>query len=139
VPLPPPADAVHPSGSLSPAKVRFVDMTPGAKITQAGGLVLAPRPGVIDVAFMRTQFTGEAVIATVRLAMLAAGDPGIRVERVDARNGLNHKLLLPIDFHAPSRIMPRTTALALAAPNPFRGSTTIYRGTIFRICWICSR
>jgi len=108
-----------------PAKVRFVDMTPGAKITQAGGLVLAPRPGVIDVAFMRTQFTGEAVIATVRLAMLAAGDPGIRVERVDARNGLNHKLLLPIDFHAPSRIMPRTTALALAAPNPFRGSTTI--------------
>ena len=109
-----------------PAKVRPTGVTPGAKLAEAGGLVLSPRPGVVDAAFMGPQpFAGEGVLATVSFTTLATGDPGIKVEAVDARDATNRKLVLPVEVHAPSLIVPRVTMLGLASPNPFSRSAAI--------------
>jgi hypothetical protein len=112
--------------SWDPAKVRPSAVTPGQKIAEAGGLVLSPRPGVVDVAFLGAKpFTGEGVLATVTFVALATGDPGIKVETVDARDATNRKLVLPVEVHAPATIVPRVTTLGLAGPNPFSRSASI--------------
>jgi hypothetical protein len=80
----------------------------------------------VDAVFMGAQpFTGEGVLATVNFTTLATGDPGIKVEAVDARDATNRKLVLPVEVHAPSLIVPRTTMLGLASPNPFSRSAAI--------------
>ena len=112
--------------SWDPAKVRPLAVTPGQKISEAGGMVLSPRPGVVDVAFVGGRpFAGEGVIATVNFVTLAAGDPAIKVEAVDARDATNGKLVLPVEVHTPASIVPRATALGLASPNPFNRSASI--------------
>jgi hypothetical protein len=101
-------------------------VTPGPKIAEAGGVVLSPRPGGVDAAFVGAKpFAGEAVLATVSFTTLAAGDPEIKVEAVDARDATNRKLVLPVEVHAPPAVLPRATALAPAFPNPFNRGTTI--------------
>jgi hypothetical protein len=112
--------------SWDPAKVRPSSVTPGREIAEAGGMVLSPRPGVVDVVFVGAKsFAGEGVLATVNFVTLAAGDPGIKVEAVDARDGTNAKIVLPVEVHTPATIVPRTTALGLASPNPFSQSAAI--------------
>jgi putative Ig domain-containing protein/flagellar hook capping protein FlgD len=108
-----------------PSKVRPVGFQPGA-LMEAAGVVLSPRPGVVDAAILATRgFRGEGVVATVDFVAIGAGDPAIRVVSVDARDAANRKLGLPADLHAPSMVAPNATSLALAAPNPFRESTTL--------------
>ena len=112
--------------SWNPAKVRPSAVTPGPKLAEAGGVVLSPRPGVVDAAFLGAKpFAGNGVLATVSFTTLAAGDPEIRVEAVDARDATNRKLLLPVEVHAPPVIIPRVTMLGLASPNPFSRSAAI--------------
>src|SRR5262249_52335685 len=112
--------------SWNAAKVRPVGIVPGEKVIAAGGVVLSPRPGVVDLAFAGAPpFSGEAQPAVVRCTALAAGDPGIKVTSVDGRDAANRKLTLPVEFHAPPLVVPRATFLALAAPNPFTRSTTM--------------
>jgi len=57
--------------------------------------------------------------------VFAAGDPGIRVVSVDARDAANRKLVVPVEFRPPAPITPGVTALGPAAPNPFSRSTTL--------------
>jgi hypothetical protein len=109
-----------------PARVRPLAMAPGAAIVGAGGVVLSPRPGVVDAAFIGTRgFQGEGVLATMSFVTLAAGDPGIRVVTVDGRDAANRKLAVPVVFHPPAPITPSATAFGPAAPNPFQRSTTL--------------
>ena len=91
---------------------------------RAGALVLSPRPGTLDAAFLNGRADGEGVLATVSFVTLAAGDPALKVEKSDVRDGANLVLALPVEVHAP-QVLPRATALALAAPNPFRARTTL--------------
>jgi hypothetical protein len=112
--------------SWNPAKVRPTSVTPGPGIAEAGGLVLSPRPGTVDVAFVGLRpFSGTGVLATVSFTTLAVGDPEIRVETVDARDAENGKLVLPVEVNAPPVIVPRATRLGLPTPNPFSRSAAI--------------
>jgi hypothetical protein len=109
-----------------PAKVRPSGLTPGARLAEAGAVVLSPRPGTVDAAFAGPKpFVGEGVLATLAFTTLAPGDPGIKVDVVDARDAGNRKLVLPVEVHAPSVIVPRETMLGLASPNPFNRSAAI--------------
>jgi hypothetical protein len=69
--------------------------------------------------------SADGILATVHFATLAPGDPGIRIESVDARDIENHALSLPVTVGAPLVVLPRVTAMSLAAPNPFQGSTAL--------------
>jgi hypothetical protein len=107
------------------SRVRPAGMVAGAMMEQAG-VVLSPGPGTVDAAFLGTRgFRGEGVIATVRFVAIAAGDPGIHVAAVDARDVANRRISLPVNLRAPAIVVPNVTVLALAAPNPFRESTTL--------------
>src|SRR5262249_51273346 len=81
------------------------------------------RPATVDAAFFGAPRAGQGVLATASFVTLAAGDPGIRIARLEARDAANHPLALPLELAAPSRVVPKVTSLALAAPNPFCQST----------------
>jgi len=109
-----------------PTKVRPLAVEAGEWMVQSGGLVLSPRPGTVDAAFLGPHSTGgEGVLATVRFLTLAAGDPGIRIASVDARDAANRKIDIPVSLTPLPRVIPIVTSLALAAPNPFRDQTVI--------------
>jgi hypothetical protein len=108
------------------ARVRPLGFEPGDLMESSRGLVLSPRPGAVDAAFLGAGGSnGEGVLATVSFVALAAGDPGIRVARLIARDPQNHKFALPIEWTAPPRVVPTMTRLAPAAPNPFQHRTTL--------------
>ena len=106
-------------------KVRAVGFTAGALFGADRGLVLSPRPGVVDASFLGAQGeSAEGVAATVEFVAVAPGEPRIRVVKVDARDHANHPITVPAELHSPSVVVPNVTAFAPAGPNPFRGSTT---------------
>jgi len=61
----------------------------------------------------------------VTFATLAPGDPGIRIESVDARDIDNKSIGLPVVAGAPILVLPTETVMAAPAPNPFQGSTAM--------------
>jgi hypothetical protein len=80
----------------------------------------------VDWAFLgAADFSGKVEMGTASFVCLAPGDPEIRIAAVDARDVANHKLQLPVEIRASGVIAPNVTAFALAAPNPFRQSTTL--------------
>jgi hypothetical protein len=110
----------------NPARVRPVGMTPGELMELPSGAVFSPQPGTVDAAFFGASGANvDGLLATVSFATLAPGDPGIRIESVDARDGQNHAIALPISVSAPLVVLPSVTAMGLAAPNPFQNSTAL--------------
>ena len=111
----------------SATRVRPLGIAAGDLMAGSRGLVLSPRPGTIDAAFLGagSGSGGDGVLATASFVAIAPGDPGIRVVHVDARDAQNHKLALPVEWTAPPRILPTETALSRVAPNPFQRTTTL--------------
>jgi hypothetical protein len=108
------------------ARVRPLGVEPGDMMASSRGIVLSPRPGAVDAAFLGAGGArGEGVLATLSFLALAAGDPGIRVARLIARDPRNQKVALPIVWTAPPRVVPTVTTLAAAAPNPFQRRTAL--------------
>jgi hypothetical protein len=106
-------------------KVRAVGVTAGPLFGADRGIVLSPRPGAVDASYLGAHGgSDEGVAATIQFVAVAAGDPGIRVVKVDARDAANHRITLPSELHSPTVVIPNVTAFAPAGPNPFRGSTT---------------
>ena len=92
------------------------------------GVLLSPRPGIVDVALLGARATGlagEGELATVAFRARSAGDPAIRFGRVLARDGANR----PIPGSAldvPSlTAKPARTLLLSPAPNPSGAHTTL--------------
>jgi putative Ig domain-containing protein len=108
----------------NPATVRPIGAVPGALTAQGAGVVLSPEPGRVDAAFLGVRrFSGAIEIGTAEFIAVAAGDPGIAIASVDARDETNQQVKVAVEVHAPA-VTPTVTSFGLAMPNPFRRTTT---------------
>jgi hypothetical protein len=109
-----------------PAIVEPTNEVTGEWLEGQQGVAFVPKPGTVDAAVLgATGMTGEGLLATVRFRVLAAGDPKIRIEAVDARDLRNQKVAVAQSERLLVPKLPTVTQLAPAAPNPFRGEATI--------------
>jgi hypothetical protein len=110
----------------NPTKVRPLGTVAGDMMTLPSGVLFSPQPGTVDAAFLDASGANlDGVLATMSFATIAPGDPGIRIESVDARDADNKSVTVPVVVGAPLVVVPNVTAMALAAPNPFQGSTML--------------
>jgi hypothetical protein len=90
------------------------------------GTALSSEPGDVDVAVMGTAnggLAGTGRVAEVTFRVKAAGDAGISVQHLDARNSENQPVSLAV---TKTVTMPvGKTALGSAFPNPFQQTTAI--------------
>ncbi len=102
-----------------------VTMDAGGDLLAQGGVALSSGPGNVDAALLGRRdggLGGDGVLATVTFRALQAGAPAVTIARVDARDALNRPVTLGAGANA---LLPTTTALLPAMPNPFRGSSTL--------------
>ncbi len=109
-----------------PAVVTPVRQAAGDWLARLGGVAFSPEAGTVDAAVFSSEgLIGEGTLATVEFRVLAAGDPKIRIASLDARDARNQKGDVSIAIPDPIVIVPSTTQLAPARPNPFLDATTI--------------
>jgi hypothetical protein len=109
-----------------PAVVEPVGHTAGEWLVNQRGVAFSAKPGTVDAAVLGASgLTGEGVLATVAFKVLSAGDPKIRIETLDARDGANQTVTLAQSERALAAVVPTVTRLAFAQPNPFRGEAQI--------------
>jgi len=109
-----------------PAVVEPLRQTAGDWLLAQDGVAFPAGPGKVDAAVLGAKgMTGEGVLATLEFRVLAAGDPKIGIEAVDARDGGNHKVTVSQSERLVAPKVPTVTQLARATPNPFRGTATI--------------
>jgi hypothetical protein len=87
-------------------------------------VVFSGAAGIVDAALVGARergLAGDGVLATVSFRAIAAGAPGVTIASVDARDLRNRKT--PLGSGRPAA--PAATAFMPAAPNPFRGATTL--------------
>jgi len=110
------------------AVVEPIEMRSGRFIEGQGGLVLAPRLGIVDAALLGLRdggIAGEGDVATLTFRVLRAGDAGIRLDQVIARDAANQPIL-PAEIAQSSRLeTPLETTLFAPAPNPLRGAAAL--------------
>jgi hypothetical protein len=114
--------------AFDPAVVAVVGVEAGALLEAqlSRGIVLSPRPGVVDVALLGggSGLRGEGELVRVTFRRVTAGEPALALAQVDARDGANRKIeaggTLP-----ETDVAPRMTQLAPGRPNPFRGSVAL--------------
>jgi hypothetical protein len=106
-----------------PAVVKPVSHAPGDWLTSQNGVAFSAQPGMVDCAVMQAAgMTGDGLLATVTFQVVAAGDPGIRIEKVDGRDQRNQGV--PVGISERGEI-PSVTELAPVMPNPVRSSATL--------------
>jgi hypothetical protein len=116
------------SASLAydPAVLEQVGVSQGELMSRQGrpGVVLSSGPGDVDAALLGAGggIAGEGELARVTFRMKAAGDPGLGVGGIIARDFENRDLTIAGSAPAP---FAGRTALRLAFPNPFGHSTTV--------------
>ncbi|HEY2955081.1 MAG TPA: putative Ig domain-containing protein, partial [Candidatus Eisenbacteria bacterium] len=109
-----------------PAVVRPAAVAPSERFQQAGGVVLSARPGTLDAAILGVgaqMLAGRWEVGSMKFEVIGAGDPGIRIAEIRARDAANRKVEVAAGKVAPPRVLPTVTSLSLPAPNPFRQST----------------
>jgi hypothetical protein len=90
------------------------------------GVALSSEPGDVDVAVLGTAnggMAGTGRIAEVTFRVKAAGDAGISIQHLEARNGSNQTI--PLAVTKTVSLPVGKTALGSAFPNPFQQSTAI--------------
>ncbi len=110
-----------------PAVVKPVSLVGGELLDrQTGvGVALAPSPGTVDVAVFGSALSGTGTVAQVRFEVLGAGDPGISLGEVTARDGRNQPVELVGSVEGDRRVVPVATRFLGASPNPFRAATRV--------------
>jgi len=103
-----------------------VGVRAGASLESQGGLLLSPGSGRMDAVLLgagRQGFAGAGDVAVWTFRARAAGDPGITLAAVDARDGAN----LPIPLGGSVEPAPASaiTAFEGVSPNPFAGTATL--------------
>jgi hypothetical protein len=108
------------------AVVKPIGFTEGAYAGRQGDrvLVLSPKAGTVDAAVFGSTFQGKGELATVQFHRIAAGDPGIGLGDVQARDGENKPVDLDVTDHG-TPVVPTVTRLLPSAPNPFQAATGI--------------
>ncbi|HTO92022.1 MAG TPA: putative Ig domain-containing protein, partial [Candidatus Sulfotelmatobacter sp.] len=97
----------------------------GGFVEGQGGVVLSPAAGVVDGALLGARergLSGSGTVAVVRFRALRAGDPGIRIAAVVARDRFNRDV---VTEERAAVLRPARTELMAAAPNPARGRTRL--------------
>jgi adenylyl- and sulfurtransferase ThiI len=116
--------------SWDPNVVALQSYAPGALLDELGAVVLSGHPGVIDVAQLGTDgpgLIGEGEIATVTFRRIAAGDPKIELQSVEARDVSNAGVALA--FRSVGMpVVPAFTSFDRIAPNPFRANANLAFG-----------
>jgi hypothetical protein len=110
--------------------VKPVGFTAGNLIADQGGLgmVLSPAPGTIDAAVFGERdlgICGQGTVATVTFQVVGAGDFGIDVGDIVARDRENQPVVISGSLAAPALVVPARTELYANTPNPFNPSTQL--------------
>jgi hypothetical protein len=113
--------------SWNPAVVAPTGFTAGQFLRDQDGAALSAKLGSVDVAVLGLArgVSGEGELASVTFRVLAAGDPKITIESVDARDTHNESVHVSTSREAQGPQVPRITAMQSATPNPFRGSVSL--------------
>jgi hypothetical protein len=100
--------------------------TAGALLAGQNGVLLSATPGTFDFAILGTDqaLVGAGTLATVRFKVIAAGDPGIDIAGLDARDTKNRKVVMDASRMV-EQAAPTVTTLQPVAPNPSRGAATL--------------
>jgi hypothetical protein len=105
------------------AVVEMVGVEGGAllRAQAAPAVVLTPRAGRVDMALLGTGagLAGQGELARVRFRVVAAGEPGLALAGVDARDGANRAVELGAAPVPGPRGLPVVTELGRSKPNPF--------------------
>jgi hypothetical protein len=110
-----------------PAVASPRQMLSGGFLEGQQGVVLSPRPGVVDGAVLGKRssgIAGEGVLATFTFTALRDGDPAVSLGQVSARDLTNRAVTLGGVTAAPPQI-PTVTAFEHVAPNPFPDRTSL--------------
>jgi hypothetical protein len=113
--------------SWNPAVVVPTGFTTGQFMHDLDGAALSAKVGSVDVAVfgLGRGVTGEGELASVTFRVIAAGDPKIAIESVDARDTHNESVHVSTSRETQSPLVPKITAMQSATPNPFRGSVAL--------------
>ena len=109
------------------AVVQPVSQQAGDLLLQLNGVAMSAAPGTVDAAVLGLGrgVTGKGELATVTFKVIANGDPGIRIEAVDARDTGNNAITVNASREALAAELPKVTTLQMAMPNPFRETVTL--------------
>ncbi len=110
------------------AVVEPLETVSGGLIEAEGGVLLVPAPGTVDAALLGVRdrgITAEGEVARVRFRVLRAGDPGIRVRSVTARDAANRALAAEAVAIGVRSEAPARTLLLAPAPNPMQGRSAL--------------
>lgn len=113
--------------SWDAATAEVVGVAPGAMLAAAGGIVLSPRPGIVDAAVFGERsrgLSGDGELAVVTYRARRDGDPLVRISGTDARDGANRPVTLGATA-PPAPPVVHTTQLGPVFPNPFRSSLNV--------------
>jgi hypothetical protein len=110
--------------------VEYAGMDAGELLRAQAGVVLAPEPGVIDVALLGTRergLLGEGSLVEVRFRVLGPGDPGLALASADGRDGRNGRVQVEVSRggSGSDASLPHVTRLLANVPNPFNPATRI--------------
>jgi len=109
-----------------PAVVVPVECAAGAWLKEQEGLVFSPTPGTVDAAVMGGQgMVGEGELATVSFRALSTGNPKLRIAALAGRDARNRAVAVKSAVRPSAPIVPLTTRLGFARPNPFLETVTL--------------
>lgn len=112
--------------------LEYAGFSAGDLMVRNGAPVFSPKAGVIDTAVLGNTgqgISGEGLMASLQFKVRSAGDPGLVIQEVDARNGQNEKVTLDgrvIGDTPTNDSVVRRSALRPNVPNPFNPRTTVY-------------
>jgi hypothetical protein len=112
--------------------VEPVAIVNGSLLAQQAGPAQAfsAKPGTVDAAVFGNglSLTGAGELARVRFRVKSAGDPGIALGSVRARDSRNQPVALMTPPPVDSQPMPTRMELAPSYPNPFNNALTVVFG-----------
>ncbi len=90
-------------------------------------MVFSPSPGTADAVLLGAReigLSGEGEVAEVVFEVLRPGEPRVAIASIVGRDAANRSVPVTRGL-GNSRVVPQTTALAMAGPNPFHAGTAV--------------
>jgi hypothetical protein len=111
----------------NPAVVAPMGLTTSQFLHDLDGVAMSAKAGSVDVAVLGLGrgVAGEGELASISFRVIAAGDPKIAIESVEARDTRNQSVHVNTSRAAQVPQVPRITAMQSATPNPFRGNVAL--------------